>query len=92
MHCCIMCDCCIIYGAAVKKNSPCIIHVMNELTVINGLTCCNESVTVHQAYLLFRLNITAEQMPESVLLMVPAAVVLTVEHLNAPFIKVGIYI
>lgn len=63
MHCCIMCDCCIIYGAAVKKNSPCIIHVMNELTVINGLTCCNESVTVHQAYLLFRLNITAEQMP-----------------------------
>lgn len=63
MHCYIMCDCCIIYGAAVKKNSPCIIHVMNELTVINGLTCCNESVTVHQAYLLFRLNITAEQMP-----------------------------
>ena len=37
---------------------------MNELTVINSLTCCSESVTVHQAYLLFRLNITAEQMPE----------------------------
>lgn len=28
---------------------------MNELTVINGLTSYNESVSVHQAYLLFRI-------------------------------------
>lgn len=42
MHYCIIYDCCIIYG--LLQNPPCIIYVMKEFTVINGLTYYNESV------------------------------------------------
>lgn len=63
MHCCIICDCCIIYGLLL--NSPRIIYGTNVLTVINGLTCYNE-IIVHQAYLLFRLLLLKQMRGQSV--------------------------
>lgn len=54
---------------------------MNELTVINGLTCYNESVSVHQAYLLFRLLLLNRCLGK---------VLVMVSDMNALFFKVGI--
>lgn len=48
------------------------IYIVNKLTVINGLTYYNKSVSVHQAYLLFKLSLLNRSLGE-VLMMVSAA-------------------